>query len=145
MRGFRKLILPAFMTLAAWQGTANSSQADTGTVRVLFAKAGVVAAVGNGKGELTFQGNKYPFEFSGASFGATVGLSVSELVGSAMNLRAPGDLAGSYTAVGAGAALGGGVGGVRLQNANGVVLVLHGPQLGVELSASLARITITMN
>jgi hypothetical protein len=40
--------------------------------------------------------------------------------------------------------LGAGAGAVRLRKANGVVLVLHGPKLGAELSASLARVTITM-
>ena len=61
------------------------------------------------------------------------------------DLRAPGDLAGTYTAVGAGGALAAGAGAVRLRNANGVILVLRGPKLGAELSASLARVTITMN
>jgi hypothetical protein len=87
---------------------------------------------------------KYPFEVYGASFGATLELSVSEFVGRALNLRSPGDLAGTYTAAGAGGALVAGAGGVRLRNANGVVLALHGPKLGVALSANLVRITIAM-
>jgi hypothetical protein len=85
---------------------------------------------------------KYPFEVSGASFGATLELSVSEFVGRALNLRSPGDLAGSYTAVGAGGALVGGLGGVRLRKADGVVLVLSGPKLGVALSANLIRMPV---
>ena len=93
---------------------------------------------------LTFHGKKYPFEVYGASFGATLELSVSEFVGRALNLRSPGDLAGTYTAAGAGGALVAGAGGVRLRNANGVVLALHGPKLGVALSANLVRITIAM-
>jgi hypothetical protein len=144
MRNFRSAIASALLTLAAWTATANPSQADTGTVHVLFSKAGVIAAVGNGKGELAFHGKKYLFEVSGSSLGATLGLTVSEFVGRALNLRTPGDLAGTYTAAGAGAALGAGAGAVRLRKANGVVLVLHGPKLGAELSASLARVTITM-
>ena len=144
MRNFRGAIASALMALAAWTATANPSQADTGTVHVLFSKAGVIAAVGNGKGELTFHGKNYLFEVSGASLGATLGLTVGEFVGRALNLRTPGDLAGIYTAAGAGAALWAVAGAARLRNANGVVLVLHGPKLGMELSASLARVTITM-
>jgi hypothetical protein len=71
------------------------------------------------RGVLTFHGKTYPFEVSGASFGATLALTVSEFEGRALNLNSPGDLAGNYIAVGAGVA--------RLRNRNGVTLVLHGP------------------
>ena len=54
------------------------------------------------------------------------------------------DLAGNYIAVAAGGAIAGGVGVARLRNANGVVLVVRGPKLGVGLSVALARVTITM-
>jgi hypothetical protein len=144
MCNFRIATMFALMTLAALTATANPSQADTGTVHVLFSKAGVIAAVGNGTGVLTFHGKKYPFEVYGASFGATLELSVGEFVGRALNLRSPGDLVGTYTAAGAGGALVAGAGGVRLRNANGVVLALHGPKLGVALSVNLVRITIAM-
>ena len=72
MQNFRGAMTCALMTLAIWMATANPSQADTGTVHVLFSKAGVIAAVGSGKGELTFHGKKYLFEVSGASLGATL-------------------------------------------------------------------------
>ena len=113
-------------------------------MRVLFGSAGVVAGVGNGEGRLTFHGKTYPFAVSGASFGATLALSVSEFEGRALNLRTPGDLAGNYIAVAAGGAIAGGVGVARLRNANGVVLVVRGPKLGVGLSVALARVTIRM-
>jgi hypothetical protein len=58
-----------------------------------------------GKGALIFHGKTYPFEVSGASFGPTLTLAISELDGQALNLRAPGDLAGNYIAIGAGAAI----------------------------------------
>ena len=141
---FRSVMTSAFLVLAAWTATVNPSQADTGTVRVLFGSAGVVAGVGNGEGTLTFHGKTYPFAVSGASFGATLALSVSEFEGRALNLRTPGDLAGNYIAVAAGGAIAGGVGVARLRNANGVVLVVRGPKLGVGLSVALARVTITM-
>jgi hypothetical protein len=140
----RCILMSAFLALAAWTATVNPSQADTGTVHVLFSTAGIVAGVGNGEGTLTFHGKTYPFEVSGASVGATLALTVSEVEGRALNLRTPGDLAGRYIAVGAGGAIVGGVGVARLRNRNGVILVVSGPKLGAGLSVSLARVTITM-
>jgi hypothetical protein len=128
----------------AWTAAVSPSQADSGTVRILFGSAGVVAGVGNGKGTLTLHGKTYPFEVSGASLGATLALTVSEYEGRALNLHTPGDLAGRYIAIGAGAALAGGMGVARLRNRNGVILVVHGPRLGAGVSVSFARVTITM-
>jgi hypothetical protein len=144
MRDIHGVITSAFLALAAWTATVNPSHADTGTVRILFSTAGLVAGVGSGKGTLVFHGKTYPFEVSGASVGATLALTVSEVEGRALNLRTPGDLAGRYIAVGAGGAIVGGVGVARLRNRNGVILVVSGPKLGAGLSVSLARVTITM-
>src|SRR5215471_18113409 len=144
MGDFRGVIASAFLSLVAWTATVNLSQADTGAVRVVFGTAGVVAGVGSGSGTLTFHGKTYPFEVSGASFGATLALIVSEYEGRALNLRTAGDLAGKYIAVGAGGAILGGMGVARLRNANGVILVVRGPKLGAGLSVALARVTIRM-
>jgi len=81
---------------------------------------------------------------SGMSVGFTIGASTSKFVGRALNLRGPGDLAGSYAAGGAGGALAAGAGGVQLQNANGVILQLSGPRVGLEASAAVGGVTITM-
>jgi hypothetical protein len=78
------------------------------------------------------------------SFGATIGASTTEVVGHARNLHSPGDLAGTYSAIGAGIAVAGGAGGVVLQNARGVVLELHGVRVGLEVSAAIGGVTITM-
>src|SRR5258708_25539198 len=100
MRDFRSVVTSAFLALAAWTATVNPLQAETGTVRVLFGTAGVVVGVGNGKGTLTFHGKRDPFEVSGASLGATLALTLTELEGRLLNLRTPGDLAGNYIWVG---------------------------------------------
>ena len=144
MGDHRGVIMSAFLALGAWTATVNPSQADTGTVRVLFSTAGVIASVGNGEGTLTFHGKTYPFKVSGASVGATLALTVGEFDGRAMNLRTPGDLAGKYIAVGASGAIAGGIGVARLRNANGVILVVRGPKLGAGFSVNLARVAITM-
>jgi hypothetical protein len=144
MRQFRGLLMSALLALAATLAMAGPSRADTGTVRILFGAAGAIVGVGNGTGTLTFQGRDYQFVISGASIGATLALTIGELDGRASNLRAPGDLAGTYVAVGIGGAIAGGAGIARLRNAKGVLVVLHGPRLGAGVSISLARVTITM-
>jgi len=139
-----RIIQTALLALFALGGLATPSQAATGSVRVVFTKAGFIVGVGAGRGILTFHGRDYPFRVSGMSFGATIGGSVNKLIGRALNLHSPGDIAGAYGAVGAGGALAGGAGGVQLQNDRGVVLQLHGVKAGVELSASVGGVTITL-
>jgi hypothetical protein len=104
MRHLFSSVTYIFLTFAAWTAMGSSLLADTATLRVLFGTAGVVVGVGNGKGTLTFHGKTYPFEVTGASFGATLTQTLSELEGRALNLRAPEDLAGNYISLGAGEA-----------------------------------------
>jgi hypothetical protein len=137
-------ILYAVLTLILWTTAATPSQADTGTLRVVFGKMGLVGAVGSGEGILTFHGKHYAFVVAGASIGATLGVSTSVLRGTALNISAPSDLAGTYTGVGGGAAVAVGVSGAKLRNEKGVVLVLRGAKLGVAVSANVGLITITM-
>ena len=140
----RTLICGAVLGLVAMASLSTVSHAETGSIRVEFTKAGFIVGVGGGRGILTFRGHHYPFTVSGMSFGATIGASTNRLVGRALNMRAPGDLAGTYSAIGAGGALAGGAGGAQLQNAKGVILQLQGVKVGVELSAAVGAIEITM-
>ena len=140
----RTMICGAALGLAAAASVSTAAQAETGLVRVVFTKAGFIVGVGGGRGILTFRGHHYPFTVSGMSFGATIGASTTQMAGRALHMHAPGDIAGSYSAIGAGGALAAGAGGVALQNARGVVLELHGVKVGVELSAAVGGVTITM-
>ena len=47
--------------------------------------------------------------------------------------------------VGAGGALIGGVGGVQLRNAKGVTITLQGPKGGIEVSANITKVVITLD
>jgi hypothetical protein len=138
------LICMAALGLLGAVSLSTPSRAETGSVRVVFTKGGFIIGVGGGNGVLTFHGHHYPFMVSGMSFGATIGASTTEMVGRALHLRSPGDLAGTYSAIGAGAAVAGGAGGVVLQNARGVVLELHGVRVGLELSAAVGGVTISL-
>jgi hypothetical protein len=125
-------------------GMIASAQAETGAVRVVFTKGGFIIGVGSGHGVLTFRGRHYPFRVSGMSVGATIGASTTNLVGHALNMHSPGDIAGNYSAIGAGGALAAGAGGVQLQNEKGVILQLQGVKVGVELSAAVGGVQIAL-
>jgi hypothetical protein len=140
----RRSVVVALLGLLTSAVVATPASAEIGTVRVVFTKGGFIVGVGGGEGVLTFRGRHYPFTVSGASIGFTIGASTTKLVGRALNLRSPGDIAGPYSVAGAGGALAAGAGGVQLQNANGVILQLSGPKVGVELSAALGGVTIAM-
>jgi hypothetical protein len=143
-KSLRTLLCCAALGLLGMSILPTASQAETGAVRVVFTKGGFIIGVGAGRGVLTFRGHHYPFRVSGMSFGATIGASTTDLVGRALHIHSPGDIAGTYSAIGAGGALAAGAGGVALQNQRGVVLELHGVKVGVELSAAIGGVTITM-
>jgi hypothetical protein len=140
----RALTCSAVLGLAVVASASTASRAETGSVRVVFTSGGFIIGVGGGNGVLTFRGHHYPFRVSGMSFGATIGAATTQMVGRALHLRSPGDIAGTYSAIGAGGALAAGAGGVVLQNARGVVLEMHGVRVGVQVSAAVGGVTITM-
>ena len=144
MKYDRRTLVASWFGLLATAAVATPALAEVGAVSVVFTKGGFILGVGGGEGVLVFRGHRYPFTVSGASIGFTVGASTTKLVGRAVNLRNPGDIAGSYSVAGAGGALAAGAGGVQLQNANGVILQLSGPKVGVELSAAVGGVTISM-
>jgi hypothetical protein len=135
----------ALLVLFVSTELSTPTHAETGSVRLVFTKAGFVAGVGAGRGVLTFRGHNYGFKVTGASMGATIGASITKFVGRALNMHGSHDIAGTYAAIGAGGALAGGIGGVQLENGSGVILKLHGVKVGMELSLSLAGVTITMD
>jgi hypothetical protein len=123
--------------------TSSFAQAP-GYVRVKFVKAGLVVGAGGGSGVLRYRGRDYPFTVSGLSLGVTAGASVSQLEGRALGIRQVSDFAGTYSSVGAGGALVGGIGGVRLGNEKGVVISLRGPRAGMEFAANNSKISISL-
>jgi hypothetical protein len=140
----KQIVRLALAGLLAMGGLTTAARAETGAVSVVFTKGGFIVGVGGGHGVLMFRGHRYPFKVSGMSIGATIGASTTKLVGRALNIRSPGDIAGSYAAIGAGGALAAGAGGVQLQNEKGVILQLHGAKVGVELSAAVGGVQIAL-
>lgn len=130
--------------LAGVAGFSTPSRAETGQVAVVFTKGGFILGVGGGEGVLVLRSGRYPFTVSGMSVGFTVGASTTRLTGRALNVNGPASIEGSYGAGGAGAAFAAGAGGVQLQNANGVILRLSGPKVGLEASAAVGGVTIRL-
>jgi hypothetical protein len=120
------------------------SQAQTGRVSIELVRAGFIVGVSGGSGTLTYGGKRYALGVGGVSVGATIGAAKVLMVGRALNLRRPSDIAGVYTAAGAGGAIlrGGRV--ARLQNANGVILEVQGREIGLEVSIDLSGMSISM-
>src|SRR5258708_12321373 len=104
-RSVRTMICGAVLGLVALASVSTASQAETGSVRVVFTKGGFIVGVGGGHGVLTFRGRHYPFDVSGMSLGFTIGASTTQLGGRALNIRSRGDLPGSSSSVAAGGAL----------------------------------------
>ncbi len=140
-RSTARTLLLALLTVG---GVISPSLADTGLVRAVITKGGFIIGVGGGTGTLVFHGRSYPLSISGMSFGATIGASTTDLRGHAYHMRAPSDIEGTYSAIGAGGALAAGAGGVRLQNAKGVVLELTGVKVGAELSAAVSGVEVRL-
>lgn len=146
MIGFTRTIkcaAVAFAAAAMLIVATLPSLADSGTVRLRIGSAGFIIGAGGGSGTLTFHGKTYPLRIGGVSLGM-IGVSSADLVGRARNLRRASDIAGSYTAVGAGLAVAGGAATARLQNANGVVLEVKGTKVGFSASINLSGLTISM-
>lgn len=140
----RRVILAALALAAVALDVTPSLAQATGQVRVKIVKAGLLVGGGAGSGELIWRGHRYPFRVSGVSFGITAGATVGRFDGWASGIRHVGDFAGSYSSVGGGAALVGGINGVHLRNDKGVTIVLQGPKAGMEFAANLSQITISM-
>jgi hypothetical protein len=115
-----------------------------GHVRAKIVKAGLLVGGGAGRGVLTYRGNTYPFKISGISFGITAGATIGRFEGWASDIRDVSDFAGTYSSVGGGFALVGGINGVHLRNEKGVTIILQGPKAGLELAANISQITISL-
>jgi len=124
-------------------GALSRSYAETGSVRFHIVKAGFIVGIGGGSGTLNFRGKNYRLSVGGVNVG-TIGASAVDLVGSASNLRTAGDIVGTYTQGSAALAVVGGGRVATLQNANGVIIRVRGPAVGLEASLSLSGMQISM-
>jgi hypothetical protein len=136
--GFAVVTATVMLTAASTQ-----SHAQTGYVHLKIFKIGFIIGIGGGHGTLTYHGHTYRLRVGGVSAG-TIGIAGANLVGTAHHLYHPADIAGTYGAGSASVAIIGGAKVARLQNEKGVILEVHGVQMGLEASLSLGGMTIEL-
>ncbi len=137
-------MLVAALTVLVALTAPTPSRAQSATIELSVFKAGFIVGVSGGRGTLYYGGRAYPLSIGGVSLGATIGASQADLVGEVYNLHNPYDIAGTYSAAGAGVAIAGGARVAELQNSRGVVLKVRGKQIGLEFSLDLSGMQISL-
>jgi hypothetical protein len=135
----------AVLALVAFAGLSVSARADDGYVQLTIYKGGWIIGGNGGGGVLDFRGRRYSLGIGGIDYGLVFGGSKTYLRGVVHNIWRPSDIAGVYAAGGAGIVVGGGVRGILLTNARGVVLELSGTQVGLMANADLSGLAITLH
>ena len=132
----------AVLALAAFLSLSTIADADDGFVQLTIYKGGWIIGGNGGGGVLDFHGRRYQLSVGGIDYGLVFGGSRAVLRGRVHNIWRASDIAGAYAAGGAGIVVGGGVRGILLTNARGVVLELSGTQVGLMANADLSGLAI---
>jgi len=147
-RNYRKMTGGVLLTaalLVSGLALAEDAKQPVGKVSIEEKQFGLILGGSKGNGSLTFEGKEYPFKLKGLSAGMNVGISKMSAAGEVYDLTKVSQFPGTYTKLDASAALGGGMGGLRLKNENGVVMTLHSRTAGLDLNlGTVSGITITM-
>jgi hypothetical protein len=146
MRNVRIVLGIAVLFLAmAFVSNAVAAQKATPSGKVTLESTSIAAGVGVswGDGKLIFKGKTYPFSVDGLSL-VNFGISKANAVGEVYNLTDPANFPGTYVAAEAGLTLAGGMGGMVLRNANGVILHVHSVSQGAQLQLGTSGLIIKM-
>ena len=150
MRRSGRLALVAMMIVALAAGAADArakrrarSERTDGTLTLQSTSVAVGIGFSWGHGVLSFRGRRYPFKVDGLSVNA-VGASKSDATGYVYNLKNVDDFEGTYTAISAGGAVGGGKGITSMKNGNDVRITLHSTKQGIEAKAAPEGVKITL-
>jgi len=147
MKNFKMIssTLLATSLLVGGLALAADAKKPSGTVVIEETQFAVILGGSVGGGKLTFQGKEYPFKIGGLTVGANVGISKMSAVGEVYALKKVSDFPGTYTKLEASVAVGGGVGGQRLQNEHGVIMNLRSRTKGLNLNlGNVTGLTVTM-
>ncbi|MCG6941492.1 MAG: EipA family protein [Thiohalocapsa sp.] len=142
-------VFGALVMAAALLGTAvalaEEAKQPVGTVTIAEEQIGLIVGGSEGGGTLVFKGKEYPFTLKGLSAGLNVGASTMSATGNVYDLKDVSQFPGTYTKLDASVALGGGMGGLRLQNQNGVIMTLHSRTAGLDLNlGTVSGVTVKM-
>jgi hypothetical protein len=139
-----RVVLAAAVLFGGLALAADAKQ-PVGKVSIQEKEFGFIIGGSKGSGTLTFRGKEHPFKLKGLSVGANVGASKMSAAGEVYDMTKISQFPGTYTKLDASVALGGGMGGLRLKNENGVIMVLHSRTEGVDINlGSMSGMTVTM-
>ncbi|MFZ1640054.1 MAG: DUF1134 domain-containing protein [Candidatus Contendobacter sp.] len=148
MRSYRKMIGRALLTatlLVSSLALAAEVKQPVGTISIDETQIGLLMGGDFGAGTLTFHGKTYPFKLKGLGEAASGSIEPNmNATGEVYDLKEVSQFPGVYTKLETSIALGGGTGGLRLKNKNGVILSLHSTQ-GIELGLERRGVTVTMD
>ena len=130
-------------SLVIGMATISAQEAATGKVMLESKSVAVGVGVSWGDGTLEYKGKKYPFTVQGLSV-VDLGVSKVSAQGDVTNLKKVEDFAGTYTAAGAGGAVGGGMAVAALKNQNGVEMKLTATTQGVKFALAGAGVTVKL-
>jgi hypothetical protein len=137
-------LLGAVLSVGALAQAAEDKKPD-GTVTIDETQFGLIVGGSTGGGVLTYRGKQHPFKLSGISLGANVGMSRMDASGEVYNLTDLAQFPGTYTKLDANVALGGGVGGLRLKNENGVIMRLESRTQGLQINVGVSGVKVTLD
>ena len=148
MKNIRKtagFVVLAATLLAGGLTLAADAKKPSGTVSIDETQFAFILGGTRGGGTVTFHGKEYPFKIGGITAGANVGVSKMSAAGEVYDLEDIAKFPGTYTKLDVSITLGGGVGGLRLKNENGVIMRLESRTKGLQLNVgSSSGITVTM-
>jgi hypothetical protein len=128
------------MTLAC---SAAKAEAPDATITFKGGNVAFIAGVSWGGGTLHYKGKNIPIKVGGLSVGA-IGAKQFHATGNVYHLKKVADIEGTYAAIGAGITVGGGAGGMAMQNGNGVVIQTSGTSLGADLKIGPSGVNIKL-
>ena len=125
--------------------TAVAAEKATPAAKVSIESTSIAVGIGVswGDGKLSFKGKDYPFSVDGLSL-VDWGISKVNATGDVYNLTDTSKFAGTYVAAEAGLTLAGGMGGMVLRNANGVIIHLRSVSQGAQLQLGTSGLIIKM-
>lgn len=128
----------------AFAGVVNAETPLTpsGTVTIDQTQFGFIIGGNFGGGDLTFDGKTHKFQLGGLSLGANFGASQLAASGEVYNLKNLEDFPGNYVSTGGQAVLGGGEGGMQLQNAKGVIMRLQATATGLQFNVGAGGVNV---
>jgi hypothetical protein len=141
-----RILLPVIVSVSIASAPLLVAAADTKPDATMEISGKTVAAgVGytQGSGTLHYGDRSLPLLLEGLSAGS-VGAASITASGDVYHLARLEDLDGNYTAISAGAALGGGGAATAMQNQKGVVIELHSTTEGVHANVSVDGFTLKL-